>query len=81
MKANTNDNILNIFGNNIKQFREVKKCTQYKLLEETSDLDEKTLRNIENGKQEASYGTLIKLMNCLQKIDTNITLSKLLGVN
>ena len=88
MKANINDNILLDFGNKIKQFRKDNGLTQSDLLDKVyeysddeSSIDERTLRNIENGKQIASLKTLRKIMICFQKIDNNITLSWLLGVN
>ena len=77
MKANTNVNILVIFGENIKFYRKKFNISQFDLAIE-AEIDGKTLRMIENGKVDVHYATIIKILSGFQKKEKNITLEELL---
>lgn len=76
MKANTINNILINFGKSIKVFRMDNGISQFEFAVDL-EIDPKVLRNIENGKTDARYDTVVKIINKIQKIQ-NITLDELL---
>lgn len=76
MKANTINNILINFGNLIKVFRRNNDISQYEFAIDL-EIDPKVLRNIENGKTDARYDTVVKIIKKIQK-KQNITLDELL---
>ena len=62
MKANTISNILINFGNSIKVFRRDNGISQFEFAVDL-EIDPKVLRNIENGKTDARYDTVVKIIN------------------
>ena len=76
MKANTINNILINFGNSIKVFRRDNGISQFEFAADL-EIDPKVLRNIENGKTDARYDTVVKIINKIQETQ-NITLDELL---
>ena len=76
MKANTINNILINFGKSIKVFRMDNGISQFEFAVDL-EIDPKVLRNIENGKTDARYDTVVKIINKIQETQ-NITLDELL---
>ena len=77
MKANINDSIVINFGKGIVSFRKSHNITQEKLAEKL-DTDVRYLRDIEKGKIDVHYDTLVRFFSYFKKIDNNISFSKLL---
>lgn len=61
----TSDDVLKVFGNNLKTIRKQKKLTQ-DFVSEQINISTDLLRNIENGRNIGSIPTLLNLCNFLE---------------